>query len=963
MSRWTPQQIINDGIRLNKTYKEINNALVREGYKPGYNPLLQVENYANLPNQLARGALQMGRDLRTFGGQFLKPINDISIAFTNAPDTLQDKYKATKEAFKKAVNNNEYRKLYSGGLVGGIAGNLIPRVGVLGGAMLGSQLATVGKEGVINSILSTYDTSIKDLANGRTSFGDVAQGIFRNPLYAGFDTAPVSTKLISAINKSVPTGGAPIRRQLLPGPTDREVNRSIGQYITSADARLGLNRQGLFKIESSPLVNRTELLKNIIMNEGNLNEKDLSLAKLIKKDLRSLEDNAVNAGVMERSLTRNNTIAQYVMSKLKDERIIHDDIVKILRGDKLKDKVTKLLNKDPELFNKINKYINDGANLYDKGDIAFFTQTLRPTTNKERYGLASYENDLSNNYFNTNRIIGQTGVDELSKVFDESLRYQINQLGEVLGADDVVTNVVKKYGEKVKRTELPDEIPGKIAISLDKFKENIKNQYNKRGTINIKQALNSSGYGDAVYLMDEFYVKMLENAFQMKEASWLKKLVSTFKKAVLAQPHWFALNRFGNISNHFMNGGTLGDYIDGLRLILAGDIPNELRQQTSFNSYTGEGSSLFSQGSLSKPLNSFIQTGRKFLANQKSMESVLEMLFELYKLPSDLVANPWFKFEAGFELLDRSANLVRQAKRLGSEINRDYIELIRESKVNKDLFHKLNNEVNKALGDYVGRRYDLPPALYNVLSEVVPFYRFLGQTARTTANQLMNHPLAFSTGITIPARQGNLMSNYYINKYNLNPEEYTGGIPYEVNNDSVLTIGAEELPIANILRDAGELYKYGDLNTILSPYWSSVPDALSFRKFGKPMTTPRTKKMNLEERIKDKPLANERARGLLNTILSNTNAFYRYAQKYWPEMIATVNGKGLQPRYDTHPFTQRDDGFKRVLPEELAGAWLGITTGRQSKNRAKSKRDIKRSFYQDLYYNKRVNQNKNRFKK
>ena len=938
MASYSRQELINAGIRNNLSYNQINRMLNDSGYKGGYNPLLQLENYKQLPKRAIENATNMARDLRTFGGYIVKPLSDASIAAHEAKQG--DKINKAKEAFKKSISNDNYRKTFQGMLAGGALGSVVPKVGLIGGAMLGASLGMEGgnpKE-LANAILSTYDTSVDNLKH--TSPQQVIQGMFRNPLYVGLDTAPLTGKAISKFAKSIPENSPYWMRQLLPDEKTRQFNRQISNSISGSKAKSSKNYTGYLNLEQMPYASRRNILENIITNKGKLNREEQLLADTIKTNLRDVENEFIERGYGDRKLFKDNAVSQYVMYNLPDKtQLVHDDIMNIINGNELRtgNQVSETLRKD------ILKLAKEGEKLYDDKKISFFTQQLMASTDPNVIARNLVGEDRKG-YFDTARIIGKQDLDKLSSVFDRSVKHQLDQFNKYLEVEDTISDLVHNYNiERISKDNIGLDIPeNKVALSLEEFKNNVKDSFAKGNELDIIEALNRSNVKkEGAYLLDRLYLDMIKNAFTKRKGNQTDRLLSSFKKTVLANPHWIMLNRVGNFTNNLIDGVTLKDYQDVKTANRLGIIPEQLKQQTSFNSYvnsleTGENlvannkltSTMFN--SMKTPISKFKSDLNMFKNSRKSLGDVAKLLASGYSSLSDVSANPWYKLEATLEYTDRSANMIKQAKQLGKETGRDWKSILKQASSDNKLFSELNNGVNKALGDYIGRNYAMPTELYNKLSEAVPFYRFLTQTFRTTGNQLINNPLGFMSNVTIPARVGNDFSEYIINKYGLDRDKYQGGIPYLQEGNNIRTIGFEPLPIASVLESFGNIGEGKNLTQLLSPYWSTFPDILSFRKFDRTATSPRQTEMKLagdEEGIRNyKPTLGEITAYALNTLGQTTFHPYKMSTTIVPEFTKAALGEGLQSRYDTSGFRENPLSYKRTLPTELVGKSFGIQT-------------------------------------
>lgn len=951
MAKYSREFIINNGIQHGAKASDINYTLKKYGYKPDYNPILEKENWKNIGSNLLSNARSLARDARTFGGYVLSPLSDTEQAFHNAPKGK--KLEAAKKAFIESVNDNDYRKTITGALAGGAIGTFVPKVGPIAGALTGAGIGMAGSpKEFANAVLSPYNTSVEDIQKGKVDWKDIAQGVFNNPLYAALDAAPIyGPKVTKGISRSLENAPTAVK-QIFPDEQMRAFNRQITNSISSAKAKRQGNYLGYLNLETMPHVNRERLVKNMITNDiTDMTSEEKLLANKIKDNLRNIETEFISRGYADPTEFRDNTRTQYVMYKLGDKNnLLHDDVYRIIRGEELRTGNT--LPSETEL-KRIQKLADEGGKLYDEGKISWLSQKLVPYNDSNLTGLATELNKGANSYFNTQRILGKQSTAKLANVFDRTIKEQIDQFANFIDVEDTISNLVKNYEmQPIGKIKNGYELPkGKSAFSVKAFKDYIK----KHGTdSDIGEALRRSRVlEEGAYILDDMYLDMINNAFKKTPTTGNRRVLNAFKKAVLANPHWVMLNRIGNWSNNFMDGVTLGDYHDAKIASRAGLIPEEMKLQTSFGSYVGslegteniQGIDNTTRGlgkSMMQPVSRIKQAYGRFKDSKKRFEDIGELTKQILANTSDVSANPWYKLEASLEYSDRSANLVRQAKRYGDKVGKDWKDVLKEAKSNSKLYSELNTGVNKALGDYVGKNYALPQGIYNSLSELVPFYRFLTQTGRTTAHQLANNPLGFAMNVTIPSRVGFDLSDYYASKYNLDPDEYAGGMPYLQENNNIRTIGFEPLPAANVLESFGNIGRGKDLTSLLGPYLSTIPDVLAFRRFGKTASTPRRTEMMLNgdytaANKNFQPTLGETTAYGLNTLLNTLYHPYRVTTQQVLPVLTMLQGKGRQSGYDTNSLIENPLTYKKTLPSELIGSWFGIQSRSNYQNKGKSK--------------------------
>lgn len=977
MSKYTFEQVVKRGKEIGAKPSDINYTLDLYGIKKKYNPVMDKENWKNLPGNFIRNGKNIARDFRSLGGYIFRPMVDVEKAYHETQGSGIDKLSAAKKAFINSVNNDRYRKTLGGAITGAVAGAFIPKVGPIAGALTGAGLGiSGGPKEMADAILHTYNTSVDDIRNKNVHVSDIVQGVFDNPLYATLDFAPVYGKgLAKQVGKA--TNKLPMAvRQFIPDENMRAFNRQLSNSMLSAKAKGMENYKGFLNLETMPNVNRERLVKNIITNEtSGMTKEEMLLADTIKSNLRNYEKEFISRGYADPTEFRDNTAAAYVMYKMdKEPNLVHDDVYRIIRGEDLRTgNPLPSVNK----INQIKKLAKEGGKLYDEGKISWLTQKLAPIADETGNVRARDFVREGDGYFDTNRIIGKQSTEKLGNVFDRTIKEQLDQLGQFINVEDTISDLVKNFEKQpIQRYAKGDVIPkGKTAFSIDAFKDYIK----KHGpNTDVGDALRSAKVAtEGAYLLDDMYLYMINNAFKKTPSTGSRRILNSFKKAVLANPHWVALNRLGNWSNNFMDGVTLADYRDVRLAHKAGLIPEELQHQTSFGSYINElegadniqGINSATRGlgkSIAQPISRIKQSFGRFKNSKKRTEDYFELAKNVIGNSSDVTANPFYKLEASLEYADRAANMISQAKRYAAK-NKNvgtWKDVLKRAKTDTKLYSELNNGVNKALGDYIGRNYALPQGMYGGLSFSVPFYRFLTQTGRTTAHQLVHNPLGFMMTNTIPSRVGNKLSSEYVQMYGLNPEDYTGGVPYTEENGNIRTIALEPFPAANVLETFANMEKGTELRNILSPYLTTFPDVLSFRKYGKTASSPRRTEMMLngqytEGHDKFEPNIGETLAYGLDTLLNALYHPYRMSTSQAKELYNALTGGGMQSPYNTNSTRENPLTYKRTLPVELIGKWFGLQTrSNYPKKNSAFKRNLDNSMSKKL--RKQVEYNKNK---
>jgi hypothetical protein len=921
--------IIEYGMRNREPISNINATLQQAGYTDKFNPVV------DLGRNLVENADRFARDFRSFTGALVQPVLT----------------KGVKQAFMDAVQTEGFKRAGAGALMGAPLG--IP--GMVGGAMI----AGLGPKNVINAMLDPYNTSIEDISQGKTRVSDVLAGAYRNPLYAGLDIlgGPVS-KGIGQASKNlggiVKTTSPTALQTILPSKELRAFNRQLTSEISKATADSAKLYDAYNALDTMPMANRLEIVKNITTNTGELTKDEMALAKAIKKDLKANEQLAISKGFIDPVDARNETIGQYVMATIgpRVNGLLHMDVMDYLNRREVRPEVWELMIRDPKFVEALDDAITQGGKLYDENKITFLSQALAPTRDPFGNIVASDIAGKDQGYWGTKRIIGRTTAEDLSKVLDKSISHQLSQITRATNASDVVENIIGTktgVGELITK-DLKDIPANKIAINKEDFSKAIASQVSNGRGVDISEALRRAGTGkEGGYLVDRIYGEAIENAFKPVGSSGARAFNRAFKKAVLAQPHWVMLNRIGNFVNNSIGGVRLEDYLDAIGKEGRNLLPERLKQQTAFNSYVGAGiEGLSTQpkfASFKQPINRIIRATERFKDSGKGLSDIGKLARDLYAGGSDLTANPLFKLESHLERVDRYANFIRQAKREASATGKNWKDIVKKSSTDNKLYDKLNNQVNLDLGDYLGRNYAVPAEVYNALGLAVPFYRFLSQTGRTTFHQLANHPLELQAMGILPAKLGAPISEAVMEDYKLG-KDYKGGVPYKPMDEfrNLRTVGIEPLPIQTVASDIANLIAGKDMPRVASPVLTMFGDIANYKKGGKyTPTSPRLTELKLtrpSEAQYYEPTAGEVYSYGANQLLGTTFNPYRWATIYGPELFSALTGRGLQSRYDTNPFVENPLSYRREGVGELIGKWGAVQT---SSNYPEFKKRMTRS--------------------
>ena len=943
------QQYLDAGYRA----RDIDAKLQQAGLG-GYNPLTYSGNIKAIPGRAAQQAKALGRDLTTFGGDV---VNTISSSI-RSDGIIRDK-------FINAVNSEPLRRTATGIAGGALAGSFIPFVGTIGGGLLGGSAALLGgdrgivegSKDLVNALLSTYGTNLEEIRNRDVNLKDVVQGILDNPLYAGMDILSFGgAKALGRGGKAL-TSKTGMTQKVLPGKELADLNRRLTNAKLWSAQNTANIYTGYNKLNEMPMASRSKIVDYIVSGTGDLDKKELALADQLRKDLIQSSKQLEDLGIFEKDFMRNNTIAQYVMNDVrKDTNLLHKDIMDILEGNELRPSAAKMFEGNT-LGDRVLNLIDEGANLYDNNKTAFLSQRLANSIDPMGEVVARHENLLAKNP-NYARIIGRATPEQIGNVLEDTIKMQLDRSSGIKSAIDI-------FGDLINNDRLGIEIaPKDKSKYISAFRESLKRDIRQDRIPNFEEALSNSGIDTALKTADKSVVyESLKGFFRKPGNSITERFSKKFKKNVLGVPSWSVGNRLGNWSMNAIEGIEAVDYGDIKKYSKL--IPDALKLQTSYNSYLDVGNealakkigNIFTPKSIAKVATEFKKSYGRYKNSDRTISDKVKYLFDTIGDIGNITASPIFEAEAKMEYLDRAANYIRQAKRYAEANNMKLANVLRRSKRDKDLFFELNTKVNKSLGDYYGRNYALPSIMQDTLRLGIPFYRFPVQTLRVTGNALTNPATAarFASNVTIPARAGNVLSNRYINQYNLNRDEYKGGSPYIGNDGSLRLIGMTPTPLGIV---APRLTNPKEFSGMLNPLFSgNIIDMLDYKKFDKTPSSPRysaTKRNAPMEAVNYQPTLAERLGFAANEILGTTYNPYIWGTRILPQIYSLYNKEGRTPFYNTmqpirykldsnnkkvyefekgydkiksEPRIQFQDieGYKKTTPLELLGNQIGIS--------------------------------------
>lgn len=478
-------------------------------------------------------------------------------------------------------------------------------------------------------------------------------------------------------------------------------------------------------------------------NTIKLTENLLRIAKKYNKDL-------VDMGV-DASKGKQVATAQYILESINPERTYStplNTISKAMEGDRA---ALKSLNIQKERFNELRK---EAEQLYDKGIIHPLSHRATYASDALSPGLVTDTDKALGSM--ADRRYGWAKPQELAGTLGRAYEGASRELRDARLGLLSMEGIAKSIGTKINpetyvkgALSLADD---KVVISPNYLKDLLAQDFNKANFNSVARRVNKVArdgvptdlwgkYSDDLYLVNKNSLRPIRNVYHKPKNGLGRWVNSLWKTAQLITPKYWLENRGGNISLNFLEGVSPLDYRDALKY--KNIRPDRLKTETSYYGVLGEDFKGTQASQAARQALNTIKSGAVELDAKKFIKGTY-----------DAFTGPWLSFESQFETLDRYANFIRQAKRLSKETGRNFVDIIKESNTNRNLYNKLMGNVNRSLGDYIGRNWAINPELYEMLSFLFPFHKYPTQGLRTLTHQAMSKPINFATKVTIPQRIG-----------------------------------------------------------------------------------------------------------------------------------------------------------------------------------------------------------------
>ena len=753
----TREEVIDYGYK-NKISPEGTNSVLKKYNYPIMGPVeeglyVSRNKDKNLVERVMKNALDFGAGINTF----------MTLGADKVPDLIKNPVGTTSDVLNKAGNYLANRGIY-----GAIKD---------AGSLLGSPYG-ITEENIKNRGLGTVLKNAPGYA-------------WANPGYAMVDIAlPFMGRLPKhQVGDFLERVKAPESvRQFVPSTNISKVNEAINTSRGQISSINNAMRRELASATNLDKVNMGQVARNLeapTRGQWVGNAETLKATEKMRDIAKKYGERLIAQGALP-EMARLNAQTQYILENVNPKRannIVAKDI-----ADKIMNNSVKIPGVKTEQFNKL---LAEANNLYDQGIISPLSHRATYKFNPERKGLVTKEDKALGAL--ANKEYGWATPEELRptlfKAYEDVARDLYNaEVGRLS-----VKNIVDSIGERTTAERLKDARPlldSEVLISPRAFEAKINSDFSKghfSNTNNRLMELVNKGtpeavkgpYKDDLWIVKRSDLKPLYNMASVKRSSdpfarLVRGTNSTWKTAQLITPKYVIENRLGNWGLNLTEGVTPMDYLDAIG-IKNGDkflykgkyhdiMPERLKSDTSYYGVLGEE---FRGTKFKEALTQSLKTIKQGFKD-KSPKGIYRGVFDFFSAPTLAV-------ESQLESVDRYANFIRQAKRMAKETGEDVDYIIRKASKDNKLYSKLMGNVNRSLGDYIGRNWAIDPGVYEAMSMAFPFFKYPTQAVRTLTHQAMSKTGGFATVVSLPQRIGNKVWQEQVAKYP-ELEGYEGGI-------------------------------------------------------------------------------------------------------------------------------------------------------------------------------------------
>lgn len=578
-----------------------------------------------------------------------------------------------------------------------------------------------------------------------------------------------------------------IKRVVAPTDLERNLSKAITETkVTSRVGQSGIQKKlnEFEKLSLNKNFDRVQVANNVVFGTREGSKATIKASNIYKEVIDDMTKEAEDLGLLKKGVTEQNTIAQYLTQTFPE--LNHADSMKVVEN------ITSGSKDIP--FQYLDAY-NTAKRRYDEGLMGYISQVLQSTKGH------GHDTNKASSYFEQVRVSGKTPPKELAPVLEDTANYILeqirkNKLGEA-GSKFVFDNLSDKLTKEnilaYKEGKLSKDF---VAVNKKDLLNSVKKSFagtdNKRLERTISEAddwskivkeFDTSGkVPDNVYLVDKNHLKMVGNSVEVMKRN---KLNSMMKKALLSLPKWVVENRFSNWWNNMMAGVTVKDYADAINLF--DKAPLHLDELTSYSGFTGE---TVARTAIRQAMVKASARIKK-AAQNNDWTGLIDATNELF-------AAPVTRSEAVFEKVDRFANYLHHLKKEAKAKGLNWQDLLEKSKSDDTLFWQIYRNVDRELGDYLGRNLAIPNNVYEQLGWIYPFWKFPAQTARVATNQLIDHPFKSQLLLHQPGRIGYGEWEDIRDELKLAKDDLTGGVPFLEGNrrkglpNKLMTLGGNQ---------------------------------------------------------------------------------------------------------------------------------------------------------------------------
>lgn len=816
-------------------------------------------------------------------------------------------------------------------------------------------------QGLGEAIGETYNLNDGGPKNPLDFIARASAGIYNNPVTAGLDLAPAT--------RAIPRGSIGSTLSKLPVPQtvknfvpSREVNL-VNDAIKTGRGRVGTTANELKSLlDDIGDINSPDFkqaVRNVTTGDWRGNPSVIQQSQKLAKLSDRYNQELVALGV-DVNQGKNTAIAQSIFENIDPQRT---------KGINLTDVNNAIETRSPQALAKIgineaqlNQYLARGEQLYLQG-------RLRPVTHR-----GTFATDNSGIVTQADKQLGTIAERRLGIATPEevapTLRTAYGKFQQEITKANrdriALDEVVKSVGRKIEPGEVPKLGKNEVLVSPEQFNDIARAEFQAGRTNSIPQAFSQfrqgidtpsdiQKYANSIFAVDKTLLDPLSNSINYKsDLGTVGNLFNRWKPLALSTPKYVVENRLDNTYRNILEGVTVNDYFSGVHLrtptnqtIFKGRyadlIPDRLKTETSFQGVLGPEA----VGTRStQAFQNTIRDAKRLWQEGEYADSILTA--------NKIVANPVLALESGLELQDRSANFIRQARRLADQTGESVESILKRSNTDNKLYNQINTQIERSLGDYTGRNWAINPKLYDALSFSFPFFKYPTQSIRSQAYFARNKPLEYQAFVQSPARIGQQIYDEQVKQYGLEGyDNPLGGIvtaqgtgrnaPTIVEQFTANPFQAGTSLLANAIGNQRELninpiYSVANVAKFQDRYGNSATSGRYLNANGKQYVLDSNG--NPTRQIQDRPRPSDYLqRGLSEVANTYASPAILYNRVLGPTIAGATNQR-FYNNYSTSIFGQVGEESRlpswlvggntrsrgKETPREILGPWIGQNT-------------------------------------